>query len=148
MSQRIRGQEATVQVVVDGVRQTGSFTKVTNFNLTPRTDIVETPFLGEVEDDLDIQHHGYDFDFEVHQQDAKAYDLLQTIVEREQDRLSHPNVNLVVTIAFRSVSEPSRSFVMEQCFMKLDSLSFGGRKEYVPAKFSGKCKVVSTIGVS
>jgi hypothetical protein len=145
MSQRIRGQEATIQVIVDGDLKRGTFTKVTSFNLTPRTDIVETPFLGEVEDDLDIQHHGYDFDFEVQQQDAKAYELLQSIVSREQDRLAHPNINLVVTLAFRSVSEPSLTFVLEQCFMKLDSMGFGGRKEYVGAKFSGKCKVVSTI---
>lgn len=145
MSQRIRGQEATVQIIVDGDVQRGSFTKVTSFNLTPRTDISETPFLGEIEDDLDIQHHGYDFDFEVHQQDSKAYDLLQSIVDREQNRLPHPNVNLVVTMAFRSVSEPSKSFVLEQCFMKLDGLGFGGRKDYVTAKFSGKCKVVTTI---
>ena len=145
MSQRIRGQEATVQVIVDGDVKKGTFTKVTNFNLTPRTDIQETPFLGEIEDDLDIQHHGYDFDFELHQQDSKAYDLMQTIVVREQDRLAHPNVNIVVTLAFRSLSEPSKTFVLEQAFMKMDSMGFGGRKEYVTAKFSGKCKVVTTI---
>jgi hypothetical protein len=145
MSQRIRGQEATIQVIVDGDVKRGTFAKVTSFNLTPRTDIVETPFLGEVEDDLDIQHHGYDFDFEVHQMDSKAYDLLQTIVGRERDRLEHPNINIVVTMAFRSVSEPSKTFVMEECFVKMDSLGFGGRKEYIAAKFSGKCKVVTSI---
>jgi hypothetical protein len=145
MSQRIRGQEATVQIIVDGDVKKGTFTKVQSFNLTPRTDIVETPFLGEVEDDLDIQHHGYDFDFEAHQLDSKAYDYLQTVVSREQDRLPHPNVNVVVTMAFRSVSEPSRTFVLESCFMKMDSLGFGGRKDYVVAKFSGKCKVVTTV---
>jgi len=145
MSQRIRGQEATIQVIVDGDLKSGSFAKLTSFNLTPRTDLVETPFLGEVEDDLDIQHHGYDFDFELHQQDSKAYDLLQTIVEREQDRLIHPSVNLVVTMAYRSVTEPARTFILEKCFMKLDSMGFGGRKDYITAKFSGKCKVVTTL---
>lgn len=145
MSQRIRGQEVTIQVIVDGDVKKGTFTKATNFNLTPRTDIVETPFLGEVEDDLDIQHHGYDFDFELQQLDSKAYDLLQEIVGREQDRLAHPNINIVVTMAYRSLSEPSKTFVMEQCFMKMDSLGFGGRKDYVATKFSGKCKVVTTI---
>lgn len=145
MSQRVRGQEVTLQVIVDGDVKKGTFTKAMNFNLTPRTDVVETPFLGEVEDDLDIQHHGFDFDFELHQQDDKAYALMQTIVGREQDRLAHPNVNVVVTIGFRSLSEPSVTFVLEQCFMKMDSFGFGGRKEYVTSKFSGKCKVVTTI---
>ncbi len=145
MSQRIRGQEATIQIVVDGNVKKGTFTKVTSFNLTPRTEISETPFLGEIQDDLDIQHHGYDFDFEVHQEDRTAYDLLQTIVDREANRTAHPNVNIVVTMAYRSLEDPAVTFVMEQCVMKMDSMGFGGRKEYVAAKFSGKCKVVTTI---
>jgi hypothetical protein len=145
MSQRIRGQEATIQVIVDGDLKRGTFTKVTSFNLTPRTDIVETPFLGEVEDDLDIQHHGYDFDFEIHHQDSKAFNLLTTVVEQEALRSAHPNVNVVVTIAYRSVSEPALTFVLERCFMKMDSYSFGGRKEYVNSKFSGKCKTLAQV---
>lgn len=145
MSQRIRGQEATIQVIVDGDLKTGSFAKVTSFNLTPRTDISETPFLGETEDDLDIQHHGYDFDFEIHHQDSKAYALLKNIVDQEAASLSHPNVNIVVTIAFRSLSEPSLTIVLEKAFIKMDSFGFGGRKEYVSSKFSGKCKTVNQV---
>lgn len=145
MSQRIRGQEASIQIIVDGDLKSGSFAKITNFNLTPRTDVVETPFLGEVEDDIDIQHHGYDFDFEIHHQDSKAFDLLQTIVGREAERLAHPNVNIVVTIAYRSLSEPALTFVLEKAFVKMDSFAFGGRKEYVNSKFSGKCKTLNEV---
>jgi len=146
MSQRVRGQEATLQVIVDGDLKSGSFTQIANFNLTPRTEIMETPFLGEVEDDLDIAHHGFDFDFEIHHQDSKAYALLTTIVEREQQRLPHPNVNLVMTIAYRSIAEPALTFVLEKAFFKMDSYGFGGRKEYVTSKFSGKCRTISTVG--
>lgn len=145
MSQRIRGQEASIQVIVDGDLKQGSFAKVMNFNLTPRTDITETPFLGELEDDLDIQHHGYDFDFEIHHQDAQAFELLQTYVAREATQTAYPSVNIVVTIAFRSLAEPALVFVMEKSFMKLDNYTFGGRKEYVNSKFSGKCKVVNEV---
>ena len=118
---------------------------MTNFNLTPRTDIMETPFLGELEDDLDVQHHGFDFDFEIHHQDSKAFNLLQTVVSREQDHLAHPNINIVVTIAYRSLTEPALTFVLEKAFMKMDGLSFGGRKEYVNSKFSGKCKTLAKV---
>ncbi len=145
MSQRIRGQEASIQVIVNGDLQSGSFAKVTSFNLSPRTDVVETPFLGEVEDDLDIQHHGFDFDFEIHHQDSKAFRLLDTIVSNEQTSSAHPNVNIVVTIAYRSVTEPALTFVLEKAFMKMDNYSFGGRKEYVNSKFSGKCKTISEV---
>lgn len=144
MSQRIRGQEATVQIVVDGDVKGGSFAKITDFNLTPRTDIVETPFIGEIEDDLDIQHHGYDFDFSLHEQDKKTHELLLSIVAREQTRQRHPSVNVVVTFAYRA-GEASQTIVLENCFMKMDSLSIGGRKEYVGNKFSGKCKTISAL---
>jgi hypothetical protein len=142
MSQRIRGQEATVNIIVDGDLKGGSFAKVTNFNLSPRTDITETPFLGEVEDDLDIQHHGHDFDFEIHQQDGKAVDVLKLIVSREENRLPHPAVNILVTLKHRDVSTPATKLVLQGCFMKADSLSIGGRKDFVTMKFSGKCKTV------
>lgn len=145
MSQRIRGQEATIQVIVDGDLQAGSFTKVVNFNLTPRTDLQDSAFLGETEDDIDINHHGFDFDFEIHHQDSKAFRLLQTIVGREQDHLAHPNVNVVVVIAYRSLTEPALSFVLEKAFLKMDTYQFGGRKEYVQSKFSGKCKTLSEV---
>ena len=145
MSQRIRGAEASLNLIVDGDLKGGSFAKVKSFNLTPRTDVVETSYLGEVEDDLDVQHHGYDFDFEIDQLDAKAYDLLQVIVAREKLRLPHPAINLVATLRFRSLLEPSKVFVLESCFIKLDAFSFAGRKEYIGAKFSGKCKNVTTL---
>ncbi len=144
MSQRIRGQEATIQVVVDSDVKSGTFSKVTDFNLTPRTDIVETEFLGEVEADLDIQHHGFDFDFSLQEQDSKTHDLLMDIVAREQARTRHPAVNIVVTFAYR-VGEPAQTIVLENCFMKMDSLTIGGRKEYITNKFSGKCKTISKV---
>lgn len=145
MSQRIRGQEATIQVIVDGDLKGGSFAKVTDFSLTPRTDIMETSFIGELEDDLDIQHHGYDFEFTIHEQDSKARAVLLDIVAREAARTAHPAVNIVVTFAYRSSSEPSSTVVLQNCFMKLDSISIGGRKEYVTNRFSGKCKTMATV---
>jgi hypothetical protein len=144
MSQRIRGQEATIQVVVDGDVKTGSFSKVSDFSLDPRTDIQETDFLGEIETDLDIQHHGYDFSFTLHEQDKKTHDLLFDIVTREQNRVRHPAVNIVVSFAYRA-GEPMSTIVLENCFMKMDTLSIGGRKEYITNKFSGKCKTIAEV---
>lgn len=144
MSNRIRGQEATVQVVVAGDLKGGSFAKVTDFNLSPRTEIMETPFLGEIEDDLDIQHHGYDFDFSVHEMDKKCRDLLFQIVSAEENRTRHPAINIVVTFAYRA-GAAAQTIVLQNCFMKMDSLAIGGRKDYITNKFSGKCKKVSSV---
>ena len=77
----------------------------------------------------------------------KKYNILTTIVTRESDHQPHPNVNIVVTLAYRSLTEPALVFVLEKAFMKMDSFGFGGRKEYVSSKFSGKCKTISQVGV-
>lgn len=143
MSQRIRGQEATVQVIVNGDLKGGSFARVTDFNLTPRTEIMETDFLGETETDLDIAHHGYDFDFTIQEEDSKARDFLMDIVLAEQNHQAHPTVNVVVTFTYRTGT--SSTIVLQSCFMKLDALSIGGRKDFVTNKFSGKCKEIAEL---
>lgn len=143
MSQRIRGQEATVQVIVNGDLKGGSFARVTDFNLTPRTEIQETDFLGETETDLDIAHHGYDFDFTIQEEDTKARDFLLQIVLAEQNHEAHPAVNVVVTFSYRTGT--TSTIVLQSCFMKLDSLAVGGRKDFVTNKFSGKCKELAAL---
>lgn len=144
MSQRIRGQEATVQIIVDGDVKSGTFSKVTDFSLDPRMDVNETDFLGEVETDLDVQHHGFDFQFTLQEQDDKTHDLLVLIVEREQARERHPSINIVVTFNYRA-GNGAQTIVLENCFMKLDSLSIGGRKDYITNRWSGKCKTISEV---
>ena len=140
MSQRIRGQEATVQIIVDGDLKGGSFAKVTNFNLNPRADLPETGFLGEIEDDIDIQIHGWDFDFETEQIDKKIADLRALIVDRERQRLPHPDINIVVTFKYRSLTEIPGVIVLEHCVVKPPGESVGGRKDYLKNKIEGKCK--------
>lgn len=143
-SKRIRGQEATVQIVVDGDVKGGSFSKVTNFNLAPRQDVTETDFLGELESDLDFQHHGYDFDFEIHEMDNKVRRLLLDLVAREKARQPQPTINVVVTFAYQA-GTPASTMVIQSAKIKLDSLSIGGRKEFVSNKISGKAKTVTEI---
>ncbi len=114
MSQRLRGQEATLRVTVDGVGQDGSWFKVKDFTITPRTDITETPYVGEQEDDLDIQHHGLDISFSVDMQDRKTLDFLSTIIAREQDQLVHPVITINVIYAFRGQQRLARHRVSLQ----------------------------------
>ena len=145
MSQGIRGKECTVQVVIDGDLKGGTFAKVAEFNLTPRQEISETDFLGEVESDLDINHKGYDFSFTTQAQDNKALKLLLDIVARERARVAHPSINVVVTFEYRSATEPAEVIVLENCFLKHDSTSIGGGSDYVTHAWSGKCKTISEI---
>lgn len=140
MSARIRGQEITVRVAVDGQVQEGSFFKVTEFSTTMRADITEEPFLGELEDDLDFQHHGFDFSFSVQNEDAKTLEFLSEIIDREQEALAHPDITITVIYNYRNSDVQDRVEVYHDVFLKVNEQSFGGRKEYVTTSFEGKAK--------
>lgn len=140
MSARIRGQEITVRIAVDGQVQEGSFFKVTEFSTTPRADITEESFLGELEDDLDFQHHGFDFSFSIQNEDARPLEFLSSLIDREQDALPHPDITITVIYNYRDSNVQDRVEVYHDVFLKVNEQSFGGRKEYVTTSFEGKAK--------
>ena len=82
-SNRIRGQEATLRIMVDGALQGGSFIKVENFKITPKADLPDSDFLGEKESEPDVQVHGYNFSFTCHEEDSVLTDLYLEIARRE-----------------------------------------------------------------
>jgi hypothetical protein len=140
---RIRGQEAQIQIVVDGDLKGSSFAKVTDFTLTPQDEIMTTSFLGETEDDFDYIHRGYDFSFKTHEASADINNFLRLCVERELNALPHPDIVIIVQVRYRDIAGTTDSIVLEQVRMKLDSKSISGAKDYVANSFSGKCRVAS-----
>jgi hypothetical protein len=149
MSQRIRGQEVTLRVAVDGQTQRGSFFKVTEFTITARTDLPEEDFIGELESDIDIQHHGFDMEFTVQHQDQAALDFLSTIVQREQLAQQHPNITITVTYTYRGeLGAEDQVEVYHDVFLKPNDVTMSGRKEYVTSSFMAKCKRRSQLPAS
>lgn len=145
MAVGIKGSDATVQWVINGDLKGGSFSRITNLDITPRTDIMESDFLGEALTDLDYQHHGYDFSFEMQTVDRELWDMLFLSTSNDADRVAHPAVNMIVTLTFPDGEAPLQ-LLLASCFVKVDSLGFGGRKERVLGKVSGKCKTIEELG--
>lgn len=140
MSQKMRGQELTMRIAVDGIVQQGSLIKLTDFSATPRTEINEDDYLGEKETDLDIQHHGWDLGFSIDYQDSAAMALCEDILGREANNEQHPRITITVIYTFRDPTVRGKIAVYRDVFLKQDEESAGGRKEKVKGKFSGKCK--------
>lgn len=145
MSLRTRGQEATIRVTVDGESQDGSWFKVKDFTATPRQDISEEDYLGELESDLDIQHHGFDLSFTVDIQDRKIIDYITKVISREQAQQAHPDITLTVIYAFRGDNGRPVAESYRNVFLKVNDMSAGGRKEYISSSFEGKCKRRSVL---
>lgn len=141
MSQRTRGSEATIQVLIDGDLKTGSWAKVLDWSITPKQEVSETGFQGELEDDYDFQHHGYGFDMSLQELDQKLRDVLLDLVAREQARAIYPDVQIVLTLKHRAGS--TETLVMENVKFKFDSFGPGSKKDYISTKISGSFKTLT-----
>lgn len=139
-SKSIRGQEVTLRFVVDGVQQGGSFLKVENWKVTPRTDLMESDFVGDLESEEDLQHHGFDFSFTLQDELGETFAIMDLVYERLRLGLPVPKIDIVAIYKYRSSSAPSKTRVCERATFKLDSHDVNGRKEYVKNSFSGKCR--------
>lgn len=143
MSQRMRGQEATIRIAVDGQLQQGSMVKVKDFTVTPKQDIKEEDYLGETESDLDLQHHGFGGSFSVDMFDDTTIKLLSTIVDRERQHLKQPEITLTVIYAFREGAAVGGGKVVvyhTNLILKQGDEGFAGRKERITVKFEWACK--------
>lgn len=141
MSARIRGQEAFVSFAVAGIGLLeGSFAKVKDFSATARTDLVEQGYLGETFDDLDVQHHGWDFSFSVDEQDSSTLDYLQQLMTNEEANVSPASVTMQVAVNYREAGVASKRLVFSNVVMKVNELGFPSRKDYITTSFEGKAK--------
>jgi hypothetical protein len=145
MSLRIRGEEISVRFLVDGSPQGRSWLKVQDFDVTPRTDLKETDFLGEPETDVDIQHHGFDLTWTIHNLDAAAIEFLDQLVENEEEHVAPADVRVQVLYSYRQGGERSRLVTYYNGVTKVTSEGFRSRKEYVETKFEGKYQKRKTI---
>lgn len=141
MTQRTRGSETTVQVLIDGDLKTGSWAKVLDWTITPKQDVSETGFQGELEDDFDFSHHGYGFDMSLQELDKKLRDVLLDLVAREQARAVYPDIQIVLTIKHRAGD--TETLVLENVKFKFDSIGSAAKKDYVGTKISGSFKTLS-----
>jgi hypothetical protein len=145
MSLRIRGQEQTLQVIIEGQDQAGTFINVRNWKATPRIDNVETDFVGQDESDLDQQYHGVDFEFTVQEEDGKARAFLADLIARQANRERPAKVTLIAHNEYRDTSEKNDNLHIYKALMKPDSFGSSGRKDYSEIPFSGKGKLVDVV---
>ncbi len=140
MSLRIRGKETIVRFAIDGVAKTdGSWVKLKDFRITPRTELVETDYLGESETDLDSIHNGFDFSFNMDHEDAAALEFLRDLCDRSAAGQRPQQVTMTVIYNYRQRATV-KAQTFQDVFLKVDDVNLGGRTEVVSTAFSGKCK--------
>jgi hypothetical protein len=140
MSLKTRGRGANIRITADGDLQAGSMIKVRDFTATPRSTIDEDDYLGEDETDLDFQHHGWDVSFSIDTIDDASINYVDDQITRFQKHQRPADITMTVIYTFSDPSIPGRAALFHLGFVKQDEESFGGRKEIIRGKYSGKFK--------
>lgn len=139
MSRRVRGSEVSIRFSVEGEPLRGSFLNVSEFSVTERADLNEISYLGEKSDDIDYQHHGFDFSFKVDVADSDVMTFMDSIISAEKNAEAHPEIVMTVLYQFRNAETPKVE-AYHGVYMRANELSFGGRKEAVSGSFEGKAR--------
>ncbi len=129
-----------LQITVDSEQQEGSFFKVRDFRVTPRTDLVEESYLGELTDDLDVQHHGFDGSFTVDNEDERTLSFLSNLIVREENHEAPSDIKIAVEYLYREPGVLATRVTYFAAVMKVAEQGIGGRKEYVQTSFEWKAK--------
>lgn len=136
MSSRIRGKEASIRLAVDGQDQTGSFLKVSDWEVNPDIAIVKTDFTGEDRPDGDVNARGFDGTFSIQELDNKAEALLQLIDDNEAAHIAPPKVVLSHFKLYRQAGAGSIGHVYHDVILTCTQSTRAEGSSYVGSKWS------------
>lgn len=141
MSSEIRGGEALLRFSIDGVLQSSSWTRATDFTITPKQELQEIDIIGEDETDYDLRHDGFEFSgtFLESEPSIRAY-LAQTVANHEA-HVAPPEVTMFLRWGFRAGNTPVQE-TYRKCKLKIDDSTIN-RKDFIQTKFSGRAKKYS-----
>ena len=136
MSQRIKGQEVIISIIVDGELQT-RIDSIQDASIEFDLEILNEGYLGETADRYDEIFNGVSFECSYHLSNQQALILAQAIANKAQRRAGGAvRIDVAGTFAFPNGDFPS---------LLLPDLSFGaipfdvgGRGEYVKGSLTGK----------
>jgi hypothetical protein len=127
MSQRIKGQEVEVMLIVDGVMK-DTTTAVRNFEVAPKLEIKEEGYLGEKSNRFDEIFNGVRGRFELHVENKDFLDIMMAVIDRAKRRTPGTQINIKATLNFPNGDRP-RVLISDAFFGEMP-LNFGSRSDY------------------
>lgn len=137
MFQRIKGQETTILVIIDGeLRQ--RIDTIQSFDLEFEMDLLEEGYLGEVANRFDSIFNGVKVEMSGHMTSREMLDVADAIVGRAQNRTGGATrIDVSVTLKFANGDLPS--VLLPDVFFETVPFNNGARDEYIEFTLSGKC---------
>lgn len=127
MSQRIKGQEVSVLLIVDG-EVMDTITDVRSFSVTLLIDTLSEGYLGETTERQDEIFKGVEGDISFHFENQDVFNLFAKIVDRAQRRTPGVRVNIKATMNFPNGDSPMW-IIYDVAFGNL-ATKFGSRADY------------------
>jgi hypothetical protein len=142
VSQRIKGQEVELMVIVDGAPQ-NSTTNVRSFEVTAKTEIKEEGYLGETTNRFDEIFNGVHGQIEFHVENSDFLNVTLAIIDRARRRTPGIKINIKATLNFPNGDRPR--VLMQDCFFGEQPIGFGSRSDYGTYKLEFACSDIKRI---
>lgn len=126
-SQRIKGQEVEVLLVVDGTVQ-DTVTDVRSFEIAAKLEQKEEAYLGEKTNRYDEIFNGVRGRMELHFENKDVFGLMTSIIDRAKRRTPGTQINIKATLNFPS-GDRTRVLIADAFFGEIP-VGFGSRSDY------------------
>lgn len=137
MAQRVKGQDTSLIIMVDGNLQTRIDT-ISSAEFEFEMTLLEEEYLGETAMRYDSIYNGIRVEMEYHMTAQQAMELADSIARRARRQAGAPvRIDLLGTFFFPNGDTPS----LQLTDLYFDSMPFeiGSRQDYVSGTFTAKC---------
>jgi hypothetical protein len=139
---RIKGQEVSLSIVVDGEVQS-TLTDIQSLEVTRELETTEEGYLGETSKRYDEFYKGYSGSITMHTSSPGVFDFMQAVQDRAQRRTPGTVINIKATLQYPSGDR--RRVVMNDAFFDGIPLNFGSQTDYGAITLSFKGSNVNVI---
>lgn len=127
MAQRIKGQDVSVILTVNGVPQ-ATLADVRSFEVSSQLEILREGYLGETTDRRDDIFRGVKGKIEFHFETPDIFTLTQTLIQRARQRSPGVKVNVKATLQFPNGTQ--KLVMVPDVYFGEIPVNFGSRSDY------------------
>lgn len=144
--QRIKGQEVSILLALDGQIQT-AFQDVRSFEVSVQLEILSEGYLGETSKRRDDIYHGISGSMELHYERAEVFLFIQQLVDRARRRGAATGSRVIIKASLMMPNGQRPRIVIENPAFGEIPLSFGSRSDFGSIKLSFEAEDFAVTGI-
>jgi len=141
-SQRIKGQEVELQLVIDGTVQ-DTVTSFSSFEISAELEKLEESYLGEKTNRFDEIFNGISGSLDFHSENKSVFNIMQSIIDRAKRRTPGTQINLKATLNYPNGDRPR--ILLQDVYFGAIPLNFGSRSDYGSVSLDFSCSDIKVL---